>query len=164
MLVLSLRSQRSDWLGLVCLGLLKHGLCIPAPRQGPAAHERARGRKFLQGRDYAQFPPPPTRSLLVLHELCRKSTRNLNLLLRYTTLQTGLCSPRICSIFFSSSLSSLFLCVCVWVMWWRMGQSHWRTERGNVTAAQCWSRFSAWQALKAIPLMDEVGGAGWGGG
>lgn len=113
MLVLSLRSQRSDWLGLVCLGLLKHGLCIPAPRQGPAAHERARGRKFLQGRDYAQFPPPPTRSLLVLHELCRKSTRNLNLLLRYTTLQTGLCSARICSIFFSSSLSSLFLCVCV---------------------------------------------------
>jgi len=135
-LVLSLRSQRSDWLELVWQGLLKHGLCIPVLRQGPAAHMREREREKEREREggsfcregIMQFPPPPIHSLLVLHKLCRKSSRNLNLLLRYTTPPTGLCFLCVCCIFFCSSLSSLFF----WVMWWRKGQCHWRTERGNL--------------------------------
>lgn len=130
-LVLNLRSQRSDWLGLVWLGLLKHGLCIPVFRQGPAAPMREREGGSFCREGIMLFPPPPIRSLLVLHKLCWKSSRNVNLLLRYTTLQTGLCSPRICCIFFCSSLSSLFF-FFLWVMWWRKGQSHWRTEWGNL--------------------------------
>lgn len=111
-LVLNLRSQRSDWLGLVWLGLLKHGLCIPVFRQGPAAPMREREGGSFCREGIMLFPPPPIRSLLVLHKLCWKSSRNVNLLLRYTTLQTGLCSPRICCIFFCSSLSSLFFFFC----------------------------------------------------
>jgi len=167
-LVLSLRSQRSDWLELVWQGLLKHGLCIPVLRQGPAAHMREREREKEREREggsfcregIMQFPPPPIHSLLVLHKLCRKSSRNLNLLLRYTTPPTGLCFLCVCCIFFCSSLSSLFFLSHVV----KEGPMSLENGTGKLTAAQCWSRFSAWQALKTIPLMDEVGGAGRGGG
>lgn len=100
-----------EWLTWACLTgpLEAWPLHSSAQTRASSSYERVRGRKFLQGRDYAQFPPPPTRSLPVLHKLCRKNSRNLNLLLRSPTLQTGLCSPRVCCIFFGSSLSSFFL-------------------------------------------------------
>lgn len=162
-LVLNLRSQRSDWLGLVWLGLLKHGLCIPLFRQGPAAPMREREGGSFCREGIMLFPPPPIRSLLVLHKLCWKSSRNVNLLLRYTTLHTGLCSPRICCIFFSALhfLAFFFFSLSHVV---KEGPISLENGMGKLTAAQCWSRFSAWQALKAIPLVDEVGGGGRGGG
>ncbi|KAI7801056.1 hypothetical protein IRJ41_018276 [Triplophysa rosa] len=103
-------------------------------RQEPAA--LLSERKFLRGKDYAQFPrsppPPPT-----LHEVCRKSTVNSNLLLGNMALQTGLYSLHFCaiSLHFTFSLSKS----CGEEKANPIGG---RTGR-NITAAQCRSRFSA---------------------